>query len=98
MQRGRRRGGRGTVAPHFWGSWPPTFGAVAPRPYARPVLNSLPPLFSTCSYPSGRVHSDARIQQETEVASYFEMHARCCYIVEVYYHVDEQVTVNIMQA
>ena len=46
----------------------------------------------------GRVHSDARIQQKTEVASYFEMHARGCYIVEVYYHVDEQVTVNIMRA
>ena len=29
-------------------------------------------------------------QQEPEVASYFEMHVRGCYIVEVYYHADEQ--------
>ena len=32
----------------------------------------------------------ARIQQEPEVASYFEMHVRGCYIVEEYYHVDQQ--------
>ena len=32
----------------------------------------------------------ARIQQEPKVASYFEMHVRGCYIVEVYYHVDQQ--------
>ena len=31
----------------------------------------------------------ARIQQEPKVASYFEMHVRGCYIVEVYYHVDQ---------
>ena len=37
-----------------------------------------------------RVHVDARIQQEPEVASYFEMHVRGCYIVEVYYHADQQ--------
>ena len=34
--------------------------------------------------------TDARIQQESKVASYFEMHVRGCYIVEVYYHVDQQ--------
>ena len=32
----------------------------------------------------------ARIQQEPKEASYFEMHVRGCYIVEVYYHVDQQ--------
>ena len=30
-----------------------------------------------------RVHSDAGIQQEPEVANYFEMHVRSYYIVEV---------------
>ena len=30
-----------------------------------------------------RVHADARIQQEPEVANCFEMHVRSCYIVEV---------------
>ena len=31
-----------------------------------------------------------QIQQEPEVASSFEMHVRGCYIVEVYYNVDQQ--------
>ena len=30
------------------------------------------------------------IQQEPKVASYFEMHVRGCYTVEVYYHVYQQ--------
>ena len=39
-----------------------------------------------------RVQADARIQPRGnwKVASYFEMYVRGCYIVEVYYHVDEQ--------
>ena len=41
-------------------------------------------------FKDSRVHADARIQQEPEVASYFEMHVRGCYIVEEYYHVDQQ--------
>ena len=32
----------------------------------------------------------ARIQQEPKVASYFEMHVRGCYIVEVYYYLVDQ--------
>ena len=49
-------------------------------------------MISSVSYEfkESRVHADARMQQESEVASYFEMHARGCYIVEVYYHVDQQ--------
>ena len=41
-------------------------------------------------FKDSRVHADARIQQEPEVASYFEMHVRGCLIVEVYYHMDQQ--------
>ena len=33
-------------------------------------------------FKGSRVHADARIQQEPEVASYFEMHVRGCYIVD----------------
>ena len=48
-------------------------------------------------FKDSNVHADARVQQEPEVASYlpevasyFEMHVRGCYIVEEYYHVDQQ--------
>ena len=44
-----------------------------------------------------QVHSDARTQQETEVASYLEIHAEVATLWR-YIIVDEQVTVNIMQA
>ena len=37
------------------------------------------------------IYADAslRMQQVPKLASYFEMHVRGCYIVEVYYHVDQ---------
>ena len=40
-------------------------------------------------FKDSKVHADVRIQQEPEVASYFEMYVRGSYIV-VYCHVDQQ--------
>ena len=42
-------------------------------------------------FPDSTIYADARMQQLTvpKLASYFEMHVRGCYIVEVYYHVDQ---------